>query len=129
MQAMRNETTTRTPAPRALNMACTSGEARRAGIRVAQEQKGEAQMIETTRFLANGKPDTTHFPKDRLTFVNWPAEPQYSMGPSVTVYLGSVSLGNYDTQGEAEREARFIISAFDNGARWARNEFPGLALD
>jgi hypothetical protein len=93
------------------------------------EQKGEAQMIETTRFLANGKPDTTHFPKDRLTFVNWPAEPQYSMGPSVTVYLGSVSLGNYDTQGEAEREARFIISAFDNGARWARNEFPGLALD
>lgn len=83
----------------------------------------------TTSFLSNGKPDTRNFPKDRLTFVNWPAEPQYSMGPSVTVYLGSVSLGNYDTQEEAEREARFIISAYDNGARWARTEFPELAQD
>lgn len=61
------------------------------------------------------------FPPDRLTFVTWPDD------NSVSVYLGDVLLANEPNRQEAEHEALFVIRAFDNGAGWARDEFPGLA--
>ncbi len=61
------------------------------------------------------------FPTDRLTFVTFHDD------GSVSAYLGRQWLCNEASREEAEREAIFIISAFDNGASWARIYFPGLA--
>jgi hypothetical protein len=63
--------------------------------------------------------DTASFPTDRLTFVKF--------DDSVSAYLGAVWLCNEPSQNEADHEARGIIRAYDCGASWARQEFPGLA--
>lgn len=64
--------------------------------------------------------ETASFPTDRLTFVT------FADDHSVSAYLGNVWLVNEDTREAADKEARFIITAFDNGASWARQQFPGL---
>lgn len=66
--------------------------------------------------------DASSFPTDRLTFVTFHDD------GSVSAYLGRVWLCNEDNLEAAEREARGIISAYDHGAYWAREEFPGLAM-
>ncbi len=60
------------------------------------------------------------FPTDRLTFVTFHDD------GSVSAYLGRQWLCNEASREEAEREALFLIAAFDNGATWAREEFPLL---
>jgi hypothetical protein len=66
--------------------------------------------------------NTAAFSTANLTFVTFHDD------NSVSAYLGSTWLCNEASREEAEKEARFIISAFDNGAGWARSEFPSLAL-
>lgn len=51
----------------------------------------------------------------------------YSDDNSYSYFIGGVFLSHADTQEEARDEAVFVIRAFQNGAFWARKEFPELA--
>ena len=46
---------------------------------------------------------------------------------SFSVLLCGVWLSHADERDEAVADARFVISAYRNGAGWARAEFPELA--
>lgn len=70
--------------------------------------------------MMNTTINTATFPADKLTFVTFLDD------KSVSAYLGNTWLCNEDSRGAAEREAIFIINAFDCGAHWARKEFAGL---
>ena len=51
----------------------------------------------------------------------------YSDDNSYSYFIGGVFLAHADTKEEAQAEAIFIIRAYQNGAHWAREEFPQLA--
>ncbi len=50
----------------------------------------------------------------------------FSDNGSVSVYFGDIWLCNEDNKSEAINEARFVLTAADNGAGWVNDEFPGL---
>ena len=52
----------------------------------------------------------------------------FSDDNSVSVYLGNAWLSHGDSMAEALEEARMILNAYVNGARWARDEYSKLAF-
>lgn len=51
----------------------------------------------------------------------------FSDNDSVSVYFDDIWLCNEDSREEALKEAQFVLTAAENGARWVEDEFPGLS--